>query len=111
MILQNKQIRETLPTSTLHDQKYVDTCSSGPSFGAGNVVLAFAKPRLVRQTARWGSVFPLLQSPMAASYTKLKITLGIEYGDLRLVCSFLAMETHSDVASGGSLEFGNEFCN
>ena len=30
--------------------------------------------------------FSLLQSPMAASFTPLQLTLGIAHGDLRLVC-------------------------
>jgi hypothetical protein len=38
--------------------------------------------------------FPLLQSPMAASFTLLKLTLGIVHGELRLVCGCSAMETH-----------------
>ena len=58
---------------------------------------------------------------MAASFTPLQPTLGIEHCDLRLVCSCLAMETHimkhpmnsyrSDVAFRGSLELGSECCN
>ena len=90
------------------------------------VLLASFKPRFVCRTARWWSItpengFPLLQSPMAASFTSLQLTLGILHGDLRLVCSCSAMETHfiklltnnycTDVASRGSLELGSECCN
>jgi hypothetical protein len=32
------------------------------------------------------NMFPLLQSPMAASFTTFQPTLGIVHGDLRLVC-------------------------
>ena len=42
----------------------------------------------------FGLPFPLLQSPMAASFTPLQPTLVIVHGDLRLVCSCSAMETH-----------------
>ena len=60
------------------------------------------------------NTFPLLQSPMAASFTPLQPTLGIAHGVVNLVCGWLAMETHSmklptnsycaDIASRGSLE-------
>jgi hypothetical protein len=50
------------------------------------------------------------------SFTPLQLTLGIEYGELRLVCGCLAMETHfiklptnsycAEVASRASLELG-----
>ena len=66
-------------------------------------------------------MFPLLQSPMAVSFTPLQPTLGIAHGDLRLVCGCSAMETHFmklstnsacvDVASRVSLELGSESCN
>jgi hypothetical protein len=93
---------------------------------AGKVLLASGKPRFVHLTARWWSVtqenvFPLLQRPMAASFTPLQPTLGIAHGDLRLVCGCSAMETHfillatnsfcDDVASRGSLELCSECCN
>ena len=62
------------------------------------------------------NAFPLLQSPMAASFTPLQPTLGI-----RLVWGCFAMKTHfmklptnsssADVASRGSLELGSECCN
>jgi hypothetical protein len=55
---------------------------------------------------------PMLQSPMAASFTPLQPTLGIAHGDIRLGCS--AKETHfmkllinsycADLAYRGSLE-------
>ena len=67
------------------------------------------------------NAFPLLQSPMAASFTPLQPTLGIAHGDLRLVCDCSAMETHfmklltnsycAHVASRCSLELGSECCN
>ena len=67
------------------------------------------------------NTFPLLQSPMATSFTPLQPTLGIAHADLRLVCDCLAMETHfmklptnrscADVASSGSLELGSECFN
>ena len=41
-----------------------------------------------------GNAFPLLQSPMAVSFTPLQQTLGIAHGDLKLVCGCPAMETH-----------------
>ena len=85
--------------STLHGQKYVDTCSS------------FITPE---------NVFPLLQSPIVVSFTPLQQTLGIAHGDLRLVCGYSSMETHFmnlpmnrycvDLASRGSLELGTECC-
>ena len=40
------------------------------------------------------NAFPLLQCPMAASFTPLQPTLGIAHGDLRVVCCCSAMETH-----------------
>ena len=40
------------------------------------------------------NTFPLLQSPMAASFTPLQPTLGIAHDDLRIVCGCSAMETH-----------------
>jgi hypothetical protein len=56
--------------------------------------------------------FPLLQSPMAASFTPLQPALGTVHDDLRLVCGCSAMEAHfmklltnsycADVASRGS---------
>ena len=64
------------------------------------------------------NAFPLLQSPMVVSFTPLQQTLGIGHGDLRLVCGYLAMETHfmklhmnsscADVASRGI--FGTRYC-
>jgi hypothetical protein len=67
------------------------------------------------------NTFPLIQSPMVASFTSFQLTLGIAHGDLRLVCTSSAMETHfmklltnsycADVASRGSLELGREQCN
>ena len=55
------------------------------------------------------------------SFTPLQPTLGIVHGDLRLVCSCSATETHfmklltnsfcADVASRGSFEHGSECCN
>jgi hypothetical protein len=39
-------------------------------------------------------MFPLLQNPMVANFTKLKPMLGIVHGDLRFVCSCSAMENH-----------------
>ena len=58
---------------------------------------------------------------MAVSFTPLQLTLGIAHGDLRLVYSCSAMETHfmklptnsfcADVASRGSLELSSECCN
>ena len=66
------------------------------------------------------NAFPLLQSPMAASFTPLQSTLGITHGDLTFVCRCSAMETHfmklpnsscADVASRGSLELSSECCN
>ena len=96
---------------------------------AGRVLLASAKPRFVSQTARWclvihhswESVFPLLQSPMVASFTPLQPTLGIAHSALRLLCGCSAMETHfmklltnnycADVAFRGSLELGSQCCN
>jgi hypothetical protein len=63
------------------------------------------------------NAFPLLQSPMAVSFTPLQPTLGIAQG----VFGCSAMETHflklpinsscADVASRGSLELGRECCN
>jgi hypothetical protein len=65
------------------------------------------------------NAFPLLQSPMAASFTPLQPTLDIVHCDLRLGCS--AMKTHfvklptnsscADVGSSGSLAFCSECCN
>ena len=64
------------------------------------------------------NAFPLLQSPLAASFTPLQPTLGVAHGDLRLMWGCSAMETHfmklqtnsycADVASRGSLELGGE---
>ncbi len=58
--------------------------------------------------------FPLLQSPVAACFTPLHLTLGIALGDVRLACSCSAMETYStklfphsfcaDINASGSLE-------
>uniref|UniRef100_A0AAZ3Q5E9 Myosin IXb n=1 Tax=Oncorhynchus tshawytscha TaxID=74940 RepID=A0AAZ3Q5E9_ONCTS len=55
--------------------------------------------------------FPLLQSPMAASFTPLQLMFGITHDDLRLVCGCSAMEAYfgklpmnsscADVASRG----------
>ena len=67
------------------------------------------------------NVFPLLQSPMAESFTPLQPALGIAHGDLRLVCVCSAMESHfiklptnsycTDFASRGSFELGREYFN
>ena len=67
------------------------------------------------------NAFPLLQSPMAASFTPLQLMLGILQCNLRLVCGCSAMETHfmklpmncscADVASRGSLELRSQCCN
>ena len=40
------------------------------------------------------NVFPLLQSPNAASFTPFQPMLDIVHGDLKLVCGCSAMETH-----------------
>ena len=63
------------------------------------------------------NTLPLLQSPMAASFTPLQPTL-IEHVDLRLVCVCSAMDTHfmtlptnsycAEVAPRGSLELDSE---
>jgi hypothetical protein len=63
------------------------------------------------------NAFTLFQSPMAASFTPLQLTLGIAHEDLRLVCGCSAMKTHfmklptnssyADIASRGSLELGS----
>ncbi|XP_076331539.1 EF-hand calcium-binding domain-containing protein 7-like [Tachypleus tridentatus] len=62
---------------------------------------------------------PDIYSPMAIYHSSH--LLGIVHGDIRLVCSCLAMETHrmklptnssyADVASRGSLELGSMCCN
>ena len=57
----------------------------GTMHWAGSVLLVSAKPRFVCWTAKWGSVIPLLQNPAVASFTPRQPTLGIAYGDLRLV--------------------------
>ena len=54
---------------------------------------------------------------MVASFTPLQLTLGIEHGDLRLVCGCSAMETYfmklqmnsycADVAVGDILELSD----
>ena len=103
------------PLFLLHQTLQLSLC-----IRAGSVLLASTKPRFVRRTARWWSVihhsreFPLLQSPMEASFTPLQLMLGIARGDLRLMCGCSAMETHfmkfpknsycADIASRGSLE-------
>jgi hypothetical protein len=66
------------------------------------------------------NAFPLLQSPMAASFTPLQPTLGNAHGNLRLLNGCSAMETHfmnlstniycADVVYRGSLELGSECC-
>jgi hypothetical protein len=58
---------------------------------------------------------------MTVSFTLLQVTLGIAHGEIRHLCSCLAMETHymklltnrycADVAYGGSLELCSECCN
>jgi hypothetical protein len=63
-------------------------------------------------------VFPLLQSPMVASFTPLQPMLGIAHGNLRLVCGCSTMEANfmklpknsycADVASRGSFELSSE---
>jgi hypothetical protein len=64
------------------------------------------------------NAFPLIHSPMAARFTPLQPTLGIAHGDLRLVCSCLAMETHfmklptnSSCAGCFQRQFGTLCCN
>jgi hypothetical protein len=67
------------------------------------------------------NAFPLLQSPMAASFTPLHHAQCKALADLRLVCGCSAMETpfmklptnsyYADVASRGSWELGSECCN
>ena len=54
---------------------------------AGSVHPASAKPRFICRTATLRNAFPLLQSPMASSFTPLQLTLGFAHIDLRLVCS------------------------
>jgi hypothetical protein len=48
------------------------------------------------------NAFPLLQIPMAASFTPLQPMLGIARGDLRLVCGCSVMETHFMKLPGNS---------
>ena len=93
--------------------------------GAGSVLLASTKPRFVCRTARWQSVIhhsrERVSTAPESNFTPLQPTLGIEHGDLRLVCGCSAMETHSmklltnsscaEVASRGSLELSSECCN
>ena len=64
---------------------------------ASNIVLASVKPRLVRQTARcevWfiapENTFPLLQSPMAASFTPLQHILPFRFFKVATLCTLLA---------------------
>ena len=57
---------------------------------------------------------------MAVNFTPLQPMLGMAHGDLRLVCVYLAMETHfmkpatnsycAEVASRGSWELSSECC-
>ncbi len=68
-------------------------------------ILASTKPRLAQQAAKQKRCvtsqyrFPLLQSPLAAFFTPLHLTLGIIPGDMRLACSICA-----DINARGSLE-------
>ena len=67
------------------------------------------------------NAFPLLQSPMTASFTPLQTKFCIAHGNLRLGCGCSAMETHfiklltnsscADIASRNSLEVGSVGCN
>ena len=84
---------------------------------AGSPPLASAEPRFITPE----NSFPLLHSAMTGSFTSLLLTFGIAHGDLRLVCSWSAMETHfmtlqtnsycADVTSRSRLELGSECCN
>lgn len=67
---------------------------------AGNVPLAFAKPRLIHQTARqWSAICHSTKykstAPVAACCTTLDQTLGIVLCDVRLACSFWAIGTNA----------------
>jgi hypothetical protein len=86
--------------------------------GAGCVLLASAKPRFALPDGEaWfmtpEKVFPLLQSPMAASFTPLQSTLVIAHSDLKSCVQLLVkLPTNSscaDVASRGSLELCSDF--
>jgi hypothetical protein len=87
---------------------------------AGRVLLASAKPRFVRRTARWGSIIHHFRecvstAPESASFTPLQPTLSIAHGDLSLVCGCSAhllqhpMNSYcANNASRGSLDPGSE---
>ena len=111
------------PLFFLHQSLQLSLC-----IGAGSDLLAQPNPDSfigLPDCEAWfitpENTFPLLQSPMAESFTSLQLTLGIAHGDLRLVYICLAMETHfmkllsnsscADIASRGSLELCSECCN
>ena len=64
----------TRPLFLLHKTLYLALCIL-----AGSILLASAKPRFVRWTARWWSV-------IHHSRERISTTLGIAHGDLRMVC-------------------------
>jgi hypothetical protein len=66
------------PLFLLHKTLQLTLC-----IGTGSVLLASDKPRFITPE----NAFPVLQSPMAASFTPLQPTLGIANGDLVCGCS------------------------
>jgi hypothetical protein len=59
------------------------------SVSAGSVLMTSAKPRVVCQTARWWRMIHHSRERVSTAPE-----LGINHGDLRLVCTCLAMENH-----------------
>ena len=107
------------PLFLLHQTLQLALC-----IGAGRVLLASTKPRVVCGITSWWSVIHhsrerVSTAPTAVSFILLQPTLGIAHGDLRLVRGCSALETHfmkllmnsysADVASRVSLEISTRW--